>query len=448
MIEEEGDLALVGTGRAPQSPQGREGVTTQAFKEGLLLGTSLPRMACMLAWWMVMPRRCLEGDSLTSELFQELLKATVAGAQRRPRQKGAVFPLREGDLMEFTEVFKKISLQEATSAALVERWQKQAWLFLCMCGLNALNGTPTLPVSGRWTQAERAAASSITSAVDRRLATFVENEALTESAWQKDMKSRQVGYNGEEISTCHELTWDQVIPSLPPEHHGGSINSLDWVGERTREFLLDPTKLLKDPSEISLPKLPGKAHIKSEDRFAIASELVRRNICDWLPLSEVFEVKGQKVLNGLFGVSKPTQLASGQPVLRLIMNLTGSNSTQEQLEGGCSTLPGITAWQSIVVDAGEQIKLFQSDMSSAFYLFRIPKVWQGHLAFNIVVPGSSIGRNPLLDFALVCNVIPMGWLNSVGIMQEISENLVKRGRVSCLGQVLRGVTASLDERYP
>ena len=341
-------------------------------------------------------------------------------------------------MLEFIEVYKNISLQEATSAAFVERWQKQAWLLLCMCGLNALNGTPTLPVSGRWTQAERAAAGSIASAVERRLATFVENDALTESAWQKDMKSRQVGYNGEEISTCHELTWDQVIPSLPPEQHGGSINSLDWVGERTREFLLDPTRLLKDPSEISLPKLPGKVHIKSEDRFAIASELVRRNICDWLPLSEVYEVKGQKILNGLFGVSKPTLLASGQPVLRLIMNLTGSNSTQEQLEGGCSTLPGITAWQSIVVDAGEHIKLFQSDMSSAFYLFKIPKVWQGHLAFNIVVPGSSIGRNPLLDFALVCNVIPMGWLNSVGIMQEISENLVKKGRVSCLGQVLKG----------
>ena len=187
MIENKGALALAG--RIPQSPLGREGVTTQAFKEGLLLGTSLPRMACMLAWWLVMPCRCLEGDSFTSELFQGLLKATVTGAQRRPRPKGAVFPLREGDLMEFIGVYKKISLQEATSAAFVERWQKQA-LLLCMCGLNALNGTPTLPVSGRWTQAERAAAGSIASAVDRRLATFVENEALTESAWQKDMKSR------------------------------------------------------------------------------------------------------------------------------------------------------------------------------------------------------------------------------------------------------------------
>ena len=85
MTVEKGALALAKAERIPRSPRGREGVTTQAFKEGLLLGTSLPRMACMLAWWLVMPPRCLEGDSFTSELFQGLLKATVAGAQTAPK---------------------------------------------------------------------------------------------------------------------------------------------------------------------------------------------------------------------------------------------------------------------------------------------------------------------------------------------------------------------------
>ena len=149
------------------------------------------------------------------------------------------------------------------------------------------------------------------------------------------------------MSVCHVLTWEQVLPSLPPESHGGSINALDCVGERTREFLMEPTKFLKDPNVVVLPKLPGKIHVREGDKFKIAEELVRWKICDWIPLSQVYEVNGVKILNGLFGVGKPVTLASGEPVLRLIMNLTGTNSTQEQLEGGCLSLPkypGGKAW--------------------------------------------------------------------------------------------------------
>ena len=74
----------------------------------------------------------------------------------------------------------------------------------------------------------------------------------------------------------------------------------------------------------------------------IAHELVRRKICAWVPLRKVYHVGSTPVLNGLFGVSKPSNLPDGRPILRLIMNLTGSNSTQFQLEGGCRSLPAIT----------------------------------------------------------------------------------------------------------
>ena len=111
-----------------------------------------------------------------------------------------------------------------------------------------------------------------------------------------------------------------------------------------------------------------------------------------------------------------------------------------QLVGGCSTLPSITSWQSLVLDEGETLNCFQSDMSSAFYLFRLPRCWQPYLSFNIVVPGTLINGDPHTQFALCCNVIPMGWHNSVGIMQEISENLMLRNNVGPLHQVTRGRT--------
>ena len=150
-------------------------------------------------------------------------------------------------------------------------------------------------------------------------------------------------------------------------------------------------------------------------------KLVNRRICAWVPFSQVHE--GVKVLNELFGVSKPSTVSDGRPVLRLIMNLTGSNSAQRHLEGGCATLPGITSWLTLVIDGNECIELFQLDMSSAFYL--LP-----NLAFNLICNSRELGfegdsENDLC--ALACAEIPMGWLNSVGIMQEISENLFKHG---------------------
>jgi len=64
----------------------------------------------------------------------------------------------------------------------------------------------------------------------------------------------------------------------------------------------------------------------------------------------------------------------------------------------------------------------------------------GHLSFNISVDGAAIGRSAGVVYALSCSVIPMGWLNSVGIgiMQEISENLMKFGGAICSNQVFKG----------
>ena len=95
---------------------------------------------------------------------------------------------------------------------------------------------------------------------------------------------------------------------------------IDWVGPRTKEFLLNPKRLLRPQDEVQLPKLP---------ELKIAQELINRNVCDWVDLDSVYKVNGVPILNGLFGVPKTSQLSDGRPInLRFIMNLTGSNATQ------------------------------------------------------------------------------------------------------------------------
>ena len=409
------------------------------FKSSLELCTSFRITGCILCWWTLTEHRpeCL-AEHLRL-LLDDVISRTVAKTGLHSFQRrGVTFPLREGELHELVDCFKNSSLRLVRVKSFAESWGARAWTYLAMLSLNRLAGCEPSLVPGRWSCTERRAAMSILEAAERCAQFEKPLAGLTEAEWRKDLGNRQVGYTGEEIDVCHQLTWEQILPALPPEEHGGCIDALDWVGAQTRHFLLHPELLLKDHSSVDLPRMPGKIHMLESDKNRIAKELVRRRVCDWIPLESVYSVKGTKVLNGVFGVKKPSTLADGRPILRFIMNLTGSNSTQEQLEGGCNSLPAITAWQSIVLEEGERLSLFQSDMSSAFYLFRIPGCWKKHLSFNIITDGADVGLTPNVAYALCCSVIPMGWLNSVGIMQEISENLLHCGRLNKLGQVMRG----------
>ena len=81
--------------------------------------------------------------------------------------------------------------------------------------------------------------------------------------------------------------------------------------------------------------------------------------------------RAQKVLNGLFGVPKPALTKSGKTVLMVITNLVPSNSILRRFSGATKSLPHITSWLPTFVDEGEELKIWQSDMQNAFYLFRI-----------------------------------------------------------------------------
>ena len=416
---------------------GMAGIPT--MRESIERCNSFCELGCMLAWWVISGAYTAEVGSITREFFGSWLDSRAA-EDRLPlgRPKAATFPLREGDLSVFVGAMRACTLHEACQPDALKRWSVDAWTYLVFVGLNALSGAAPRPKHGGWTSVEKQAAQSIRGSVTLRCQKDTEPTECSESTWKKDMNSRVVGYGGEEMGVCETLTLEQVLPALPPQSHGGSVDALDWVGPRTKRFLLNPKLLLRDAADVVLPKMPGRVHVREGDKLRIADELIKRNVCEWIPLEKVYRVGEQPVLNGLFGVTKPTVLEDGRSVLRLIMNLVGSNATQLQLEGGCESLPNITAWQSIVLEHGESLSCFQSDMSSAFYLFKLPEVWLPYLAFNVLAKGEEIGAIHGQVFALGCKVIPMGWLNSVGIMQEISENLMRRNLVSPIHQVCKG----------
>lgn len=186
-----------------------------------------------------------------------------------------------------------------------------------------------------------------------------------------------------------------------------------------------------------IPKLQGRIHVEKDDLLPLCRELVERGVCEWIDFSAVVRYRNQPVLNGLFGVKKNATVKDGRPVLRLIMNLVLSNSILLQLQGGTNNLPMITAWMSTVLEGDEELSIWQSDMSNALYLFRIPAAWLGYLAFNICFEPSVLGLPGEEKKVLACRVLPMGWLSSVAIMQEVSERILLERQLEFESQIVR-----------
>ena len=135
-------------------------------------------------------------------------------------------------------------------------------------------------------------------------------------------------------------------------------------------------------------------------------------------------------------MEKANKLPNGLPVLRLIMNLVPINTVMRQYSGAVKHLPAITSWMSVVIDEEQEVRVWQSDMCNAFYLFRLPDIWKYYLAFNVARKRSRKGNENVQE-VLACCVLPMGWSSSVAIMQEISEELLRIRPLKVEAQLLR-----------
>jgi hypothetical protein len=55
------------------------------------------------------------------------------------------------------------------------------------------------------------------------------------------------------------------------------------------------------------------------------------------------------------------------------------------------------------------------------------------MCFNFEVNGAQVGGDPNVNYRPVCKVLPMGWSSSVGIMQQVSRQvLLMKGLSPCM----------------
>ena len=251
--------------------------------------------------------------------------------------------------------------------------------------------------------------------------------------WKQFFQVRGISYSGEEVKVAKWTSWANVEPALPFGHIG-SISAVNLADGGVRELLLDPQRFLKPGFEREAIR-SSKVMVRDEDWSELASGLVRYNLCCVLPESALLHANGKPIHNGLFGVEKGEQ-ANGHDIHRLIMNLIPINSASIPVDGDTGTLPLLSQMNSLELHPDEHLVVSSEDLRCMFYLFALPEQWFPLLSFNRPVPPDLVPPHVDEPCYLCSKVLPIGYLNSVGVAQHLHRNLISRaqgGPTRCVG---------------
>jgi hypothetical protein len=136
-------------------------------------------------------------------------------------------------------------------------------------GYKLWKGVASVPTS-----AQVAACLHLATLVSAYLGSMPEEEPRVH--WPTFLQRRRVTYEGEAVQHAHRLTLRQIVPALPPEGLGASIEALRLLQGPMRAFLENPSLSLLDDADLDdLPKA-GAFLVEPGEEVPIARELLRR----------------------------------------------------------------------------------------------------------------------------------------------------------------------------
>lgn len=223
-----------------------------------------------------------------------------------------------------------------------------------------------------------------------------------------------------------DLEASKVIPCWPGVGEAAVQDARRFVPDQVREWLDSPHKCLLPQSE--WPSKPPYSRVRATDKEweLIVEAAVARGMMRMVPESELLrDAEGRPVLNGAGAVKKIKRIGGEERHLqRFISVLVPSNSYQAHMPGDDVHLPYLGQMSMREVDEDEEVLVDSEDLTSCFNLFKLPPQWSGFAAFNKRVRASLSG-GPASELVYVgMSVVPMGWINSVALMQTVVRTLV------------------------
>jgi len=296
-----------------------------------------------------------------------------------------------------------------------------AWLCLLLCGLNGLYlRAGHRPLPQRWRRVQAAAALGLA----QHLRSFFSLSPAPPSLadFRAEMTSHRVSYSGEPVALAEDMHWSQLEPALPPLGAAASVDVLGLVDPFLQACLRNPHDCLLPPSQWPSQVPRAKIWATPSEWTVIVAGLLTRGIVTPIADSDIWHVKGQKVLNGAFAVPKVS--GNGERKQRLIMNLVPSNAYQRELAGDINSLPTPGQWQNIILEPGEELRWSSLDLRCCFYIYRLPECWRGFFTFAQKVWGPDVGLPNLGWTHVAATVVPVGWISACGIVQQVHRNLL------------------------
>lgn len=235
--------------------------------------------------------------------------------------------------------------------------------------------------------------------------------------------TRGVDYVGEEVKLAKPIVWEEIELSLPAQV--GTLDIRDFCEQGVLHYVEHFEESLVPLDRRVVGKTPT-VMCSDPEWEKVCCGLLQRGLCEVVFENELFEVQGKPVLNGMFAVSKQ-EFSGNIEACRLIMNLKPLNSNTRALQGNTGTLPMVSQMGSFYLADDEILCTSSEDLRCFFYLFAVPKAWTRYMGFGKPVPQSLLppnadGRRGFL----ASRVLPMGYINSVGVAQHIHRNVVRR----------------------
>ena len=310
------------------------------------------------------------------------------------------------------------------------------WLFLLIATLNYHWGLGSArlasqPLFGPASPAQYAAIVRLGAAAD--VMSALSPDAVASHDWSVELGRAAVSYEGEEVSTAEPLCQARVAPTVPPAGVAGSIDLLPLTEGFLFEALQNPALTRLAESEVDdnwpRPRLNMEHGEDGENFMVWLHELGLLTVIDE---EEIWTHKGLAVLNGMFGVIKATPQhkrirwrGALVELLRLIMNLVPSNSLQHRLDADIDLLPYSGQWAATHLLAYEMFLGSERDRFCYFYIYRLPAVWRGSMAFCQTVAGWRVGHPDRRRVHLASIAPGMGWLSAVGVTEQAHRRMLR-----------------------
>eukprot|EP00438_Fugacium_kawagutii_P016411 Skav235392 [mRNA] locus=scaffold1262:478179:481154:- [translate_table: standard] len=235
--------------------------------------------------------------------------------------------------------------------------------------------------------------------------------------------SKGVDYAGEEIKLARRISWEEIRHSLPGQV--GQLDIRDFCEGGVLDYILRFKEYLVADEDLVVGRTPD-VMVKDGDWYNVAKGLMDAQVCGAIPLSQVFHIRGRPLLSGMFSVTKQEFVGSTE-VCRLIMNFKPLNVNCRQMTGDTGTLPAIHTMGALYLEKGELLSVSSEDIRCFFYLFKIPSTWWPYMAFGRRLPDELVPEGfPNEPAYLYSRVLPMGFVNSVGIAQHIHRLVVRK----------------------